>query len=543
MIDENGDAALVDFGLARLDDVQTATATATLGTVGYSAPEIFDGVRADPRSDVYSLGAVLFFAATGQAPFAADGPMAALKKQLADERPALSALRRGLPRTMVATIEAMLSADLVHRPQGARIVADALAQNTPPTAIPEERVTSAPLESAPLALPPGRWSVVVQERPEDAVRRARLREAAEGSSRIEVVLFGLWKHAEMQLRSAFDLPKAVSPEGRLVRIVTDVAKQPASELSANEAILEERFCLVEGVDEASAAEIARRARRMGFEADAVEDAPLRDFRPLLAVLIGVPILPLAVLTFPSVFFPLFYVALMMLVQLSWRHTQAEAHQPSLPVVFTQSPTPVISDTEAVPVVIEGPVGAVLRRTARELSLLEETLSGSDLTVSSAAARDINDTLKELRGKVAGLSAEARRLQADLSDGDADAAAIAAAKVEDRLIRLETFARSGQQGMATERAELQRALRAHQADQIAREAAEAGLTQIAARLLEIGAAAAQSRRALSSTTSDAAEVEEMVFRLRAETRAAEAAQAEMDDALKRRRAAQSKQRQP
>jgi eukaryotic-like serine/threonine-protein kinase len=71
LLDENGYAKLTDFGIARALDATYATRTGSyLGTALYSSPEQLRGEGVTPKSDVYSLGATLYHAATGQTPFA-----------------------------------------------------------------------------------------------------------------------------------------------------------------------------------------------------------------------------------------------------------------------------------------------------------------------------------------------------------------------------------------------------------------------------------------------------------------------------------------
>ncbi|HTP26963.1 MAG TPA: serine/threonine-protein kinase [Anaeromyxobacteraceae bacterium] len=73
---------LVDFGIARLltsDERMTMTG-ALVGSPNHMAPEIIDGHEADARSDVFSLGTILYWLATGQMPFAAPNPTATLRR-------------------------------------------------------------------------------------------------------------------------------------------------------------------------------------------------------------------------------------------------------------------------------------------------------------------------------------------------------------------------------------------------------------------------------------------------------------------------------
>ena len=68
-ISPNGHIYLVDFGLAKLVKGEQATTTAARAiTPGYSPPEQYGTARTDPRSDIYSLGATLYAAASGVIP-------------------------------------------------------------------------------------------------------------------------------------------------------------------------------------------------------------------------------------------------------------------------------------------------------------------------------------------------------------------------------------------------------------------------------------------------------------------------------------------
>ena len=68
---------IVDFGLARVRESTEATrltgAHQFLGTIAYAAPEQLSGGVVDARSDIYSLGVVIFETLTGRLPFEGDG--------------------------------------------------------------------------------------------------------------------------------------------------------------------------------------------------------------------------------------------------------------------------------------------------------------------------------------------------------------------------------------------------------------------------------------------------------------------------------------
>ena len=102
---------LADFGLARLEDRAGGTATAALaGSVGYTAPEVYDGILDDPRSDQYSLAVCIHELLTGQLPWG--GALAAeiLRKQLTEEV--------GISADLPAAIRATLGRALSRSPDG-----------------------------------------------------------------------------------------------------------------------------------------------------------------------------------------------------------------------------------------------------------------------------------------------------------------------------------------------------------------------------------------------------------------------------------------
>jgi serine/threonine-protein kinase len=77
LLDADGRVKIADFGIARDDSAtSTATTTSVMGSVHYMSPEQAQGHAVDPRTDVYSLGAVLFELLTGVTPFPGDSTVA-----------------------------------------------------------------------------------------------------------------------------------------------------------------------------------------------------------------------------------------------------------------------------------------------------------------------------------------------------------------------------------------------------------------------------------------------------------------------------------
>jgi serine/threonine-protein kinase len=125
-----GQAIVADFGLARVIDAamsEKVTETGiTLGTPAYMSPEQSLGdVHVDGRSDVYSLGCVLFEMLAGEPPFVGRTPQAILARRLSDPAPHLRALR-DIPESVEEAVLVALARAPADRYPGATQFADAL---------------------------------------------------------------------------------------------------------------------------------------------------------------------------------------------------------------------------------------------------------------------------------------------------------------------------------------------------------------------------------------------------------------------------------
>jgi eukaryotic-like serine/threonine-protein kinase len=85
MVGEGDTIKLIDFGIAMKEDARRLTFTEmspTLGTPDYISPEQVKGKRGDPRSDIYSMGVILYEMLTGKLPFSGPSPLAAMNDRL-----------------------------------------------------------------------------------------------------------------------------------------------------------------------------------------------------------------------------------------------------------------------------------------------------------------------------------------------------------------------------------------------------------------------------------------------------------------------------
>jgi Tol biopolymer transport system component len=142
----DGVVKLLDFGLAKIvsdaRDEFTAEAPASdaitragmlMGTVGYMSPEQVSGSEADFRSDVFSLGIVLFEMLTGHSPFRRESPIETLSATVKEAPPPLTTLTPGIPSALERIVMRCLAKSPAERFQSARDLAFALSALATPT--------------------------------------------------------------------------------------------------------------------------------------------------------------------------------------------------------------------------------------------------------------------------------------------------------------------------------------------------------------------------------------------------------------------------
>ncbi|MFM8563870.1 MAG: Stk1 family PASTA domain-containing Ser/Thr kinase [Acidimicrobiia bacterium] len=130
LLGSKGTLKVADFGIARAlgssADSGITQVGAVMGTAAYFSPEQAQGGQPDPRSDLYSLGIVLYEMVTGKTPFSGDSPMAIAYKQVHDQPQPINQVVPDVPRAFEAIVARLLAKDPASRYRNALEVRDDL---------------------------------------------------------------------------------------------------------------------------------------------------------------------------------------------------------------------------------------------------------------------------------------------------------------------------------------------------------------------------------------------------------------------------------
>lgn len=137
-VGEEGSVKIVDFGIAKLIEsdggqIQELTRTGEIfGSPLYMSPEQCQGGRVDHRSDIYSLGCVLFEALAGVPPFGGENALSTMMQHLSQKAPTLKevSLGRDFPPSLESLVAKMLAKDPADRYQNLGFVVHSLAQES-----------------------------------------------------------------------------------------------------------------------------------------------------------------------------------------------------------------------------------------------------------------------------------------------------------------------------------------------------------------------------------------------------------------------------
>ena len=138
MVAKDGQLKILDFGLAKLRDVRVRVGGSVgfsmeltldgqiIGTVAYMSPEQAEGRSADHRSDIFSLGVLMYEMATGEPPFSGDTPISVMSSIIKDTPSLVTDIRPGVPPHLARIIKTCLAKDPMRRYQSAIDLRNAL---------------------------------------------------------------------------------------------------------------------------------------------------------------------------------------------------------------------------------------------------------------------------------------------------------------------------------------------------------------------------------------------------------------------------------
>jgi serine/threonine protein kinase len=164
LLDDAGHIFLTDFGVAKLVN-ETVGATQTgmaLGTPAYMAPELWQSDHVDRRTDIYSLGVMLFEMLTGRLPFDSDTPYRLMYQHIHESPPSLTTLMPDLPPELEIIVNRALAKDPAMRFNTAGELLVAFRQALSPNSAPSVRTAvggdarasqTGPLIAIPVAVP------------------------------------------------------------------------------------------------------------------------------------------------------------------------------------------------------------------------------------------------------------------------------------------------------------------------------------------------------------------------------------------------------
>ena len=123
---ESNTVKITDFGIARITDSSKTKTDMVLGTPSYVSPEQLAGKKVDGRSDLFSLGVMMFQLLTGSLPFQADSMASLMFKITNEEAPDITSIRPDIPPPVASVIRKTLMKNIEQRYQSGTDLANDL---------------------------------------------------------------------------------------------------------------------------------------------------------------------------------------------------------------------------------------------------------------------------------------------------------------------------------------------------------------------------------------------------------------------------------
>ncbi len=252
LIDEDGRARVADFGIARGESSDITATGSVMGTAQYLSPEQAQGKETTPRSDIYSIGVILYEALTGRVPFEGDSAVAVALKQVSETPRRPSTVNPAVPPALDAVVMRALAKDPDARFKDADAFMKALdaAERAPDQPRPEDTAAFAAVS------PEGEHAYDDEDeedwRDEDDRRRRRrwILLALLVAAVAGLVAFALTRPGTVTVPSVTGIPEPTATE-RLEAEGLDVDIDPVPSTAPRETVLEQDPIAGEKVDEGS----------------------------------------------------------------------------------------------------------------------------------------------------------------------------------------------------------------------------------------------------------------------------------------------------